>query len=97
MLRKKIPPKNFNDTGYNLLMITVNRVHRLNFYYKHVVLWSPLEEWKILERLYGFVQDHPGSERVGFRPKSLLRFLMKGHEKKKKKKIWPLTSRPVEE
>ena len=42
-----------------------------------------------MERLFGFVQDHPGSERVGFRPKSLLQFLMKGHEKKKKKDMAP--------
>ena len=36
--------------------------------------------WKGYMVLYKIIQE----VRVGFRPKSLLQFLMKGHEKKKK-------------
>lgn len=49
--------------------------------------------WKGYKVLYKIIQE---GERVGFKPKSFLQFLMESHEKKKKKKIWPLTSRPVE-
>lgn len=49
--------------------------------------------WKGYKVLYKIIQE---GERVGFKPKSFLQFLMESHEKKKKK-IWPLTSRPVEE
>lgn len=47
--------------------------------------------WKGYKVLYKIIQE---GERVGLKPKSFLQFLMESHEKKKK--IWPLTSRPVE-
>lgn len=39
--------------------------------------------WKGYKVLYKIIQE---GERVGFKPKSFLQFLMESHEKKKKKK-----------